>query len=345
MSIPVIDSFVVADDPKMPFLAGAINPIEVQHQFERYLPRLTGENSQARLCSIRVTRYKPGRRCLIEYVLEVERPDIPPEAITLIGKVQAKGLDKSSYHLLQSLWNAGFGVDSEDGISVPEPIGIIPEYQMWLQRRVPGTIATRLLVELDGIALAKRIAQAIHKLHQAGIPSHRRHTMTDELRILHERLSIVAQRKPQWTKRLERLLDACDSLGAATPEPTLRGIHRDFYADQVIVNGLHLYLTDFDLYCEGDPNLDIGNFLGHITEQSLRTLGDPEALADVKQVMEERFVELSSEATHVAVRAYATLTLVRHIYLSTQFPERCPFTGSLLELCEERLGVAGRIHA
>ena len=99
-----------------------------------------------------------------------------------------------------------------------------------------------------------------------------------------------------------------------------------------------LFLIDFDLHCEGDPGLDIGNFLGHITEQSLRALGDPQALADREQALEERFVALSGEATRAAVQAYATLTLVRHIHLSTLFPERRPFTSRLLELCEERLG-------
>ena len=55
--------------------------------------------------------------------------------------------------------------------------------------------------------------------------------------------------------------------------------------------------------------------------------------------MEERFVELSGEAARPAVRAYADLTLARHVHLSTLFPERQAFTGDLLELCEERLGV------
>jgi aminoglycoside phosphotransferase (APT) family kinase protein len=176
--------------------------------------------------------------------------------------------------------------------------------------------------------------------------------MADELRILHERLPTLAQgeaecagahatQKRVSARRIERLLAACDRLGAATPEPVARGIHRDFYADQVIVDGMRLYLIDFDLYCEGDPGLDIGNFLGHMTEQSLRTLGDPGALVERERAMEERFVELAGEAARAAVRAYATLTLARHIYLSTQFPERRPFTGSLLELCEERLNRSG----
>jgi hypothetical protein len=36
------------------------------------------------------------------------------------------------------------------------------------------------------------------------------------------------------------------------------------------------------------------------------------------------------------VRAYALLTLARHVHLSAQRVERQPFTERLLELCEER---------
>jgi hypothetical protein len=279
---------------------------------------------------------------LIEYDLEIENPDASSQVITLIGKVRAKGTDISSYQLQQSLCNAGFSDDSEDGISVPEPMGIVPEFQMWLQRTVPGKIATQLLPEPNAIPLAQRIAEAAYKLHQAGIPPKRRHRMADELRILHERLPMVAQLYPQWARRLERVLEACENLGAATPEPQLRGIHRDFYPDQVIVDGHRLYLLDLDLYCEGDSGLDIGNFIGHITEQSLRTLGSPDALAEKEAALEEHFVKLSGEVTRAAVRSYTTLTLVRHIYISTQIAERRPFTEALLELCEQRLDRVGR---
>lgn len=345
MSIPVIDPFGVAGDPEMPSLALALNPDEVQQQFGRHLSHLAGKYGFVHLRVIRVTRYKSKRRCMIEYDVEIERSDAPLEAVTLIGKVRARRFGKSGYRLLKAFWDAGFGSDSQDGVSVPEPIGTVSKFRMWLQRKILGQVVTDLLTAPGGAVLVQRIADAAHKLHRTRVPAERRHTMADELCILHECLPTVVQTGPRWAGRIERLLDACDRLGTATPEPMLRGIHRDFYADQVIVDGPRLYLTDFDLYCEGDPGLDIGNFLGHITEQSLRTMGDPEALVDVERVMEERFVELSGEATRAAVRAYATLTLVRHIYLSTQFPERRPFTGSLLELCEERLGVAGRIHA
>jgi aminoglycoside phosphotransferase (APT) family kinase protein len=256
----------------------------------------------------------------------------------LIGKVRRLRSGKSGYRLLSALWEAGFGADSADGITVAEPMGVVPEFRMWLQRKVQGQVATDLLAAPGGEDLVRRIADAAHKVHRAGVLAKRRHTMNDELRILHERLPSVARSEPRWAVRIERLLDACDRLGAGTLKPEPCGIHRDFYADQVIVAGPRLCLIDFDLYCEGDPALDIGNFLGHIREQSLRSLGDPEALADLEVAMEERFVELAGEETRPAVRAYKLLTLARHVHLSTLFLERRSFTGSLLELCEEYLG-------
>src|SRR5262249_58448296 len=108
---------------------------------------------------------------------------------------------------------------SPDGISVPEPLGVVPRFQMWFQRKVAGETATRLLAGSDGIELAHRIAAAIHKLHQVNIPAKRRHGMADELRILHECLAKVTAIKPEWNKRLERVMAACNDLGASVSEP------------------------------------------------------------------------------------------------------------------------------
>jgi hypothetical protein len=342
LTVRVLDPFGAAADPALPSLALALDPVEVRRAFGRPLPRLAGHDGAVQVRAVRVTRHKPGRRCVVEYDLAVERPGAPPEAITLVGKVRAGRFGKSGYRLLGALREAGFGPDSPDGISVPEPLGTLPAFRMWLQRKVPGRVATELLAAPGGMSLARRIAEAAHKVHRAGVPAEKRHTMADELRILHACLPTVAAGEPRWSGRLERLLDACARLGAATPEPAPQGIHRDFYGDQVIVDSDdgRLYLLDFDLYCAGDPGLDLGNFLGHITEHSLRTRGDPGALEDVERAMEERFVELAGEALRASVRAYATLTLGRHVYLSTRFAERRAMTGALLELCEARLGLA-----
>ena len=344
MSISVSDPFVATRDRAMPSLVFALDPGVAQQHLERQLPRLAGEDGRVHLQAIRVTRHKPGRRCVIEYDVDVKRPDACLETVVLVGKVRAGRSGKNGYRLLDAFWKAGFQADSPDGISVPEPVGTVPEFQIWLQRKVPGRCAADLLAAPGGVALARKIAEAACKVHRTGVPARRRHTISDELNILKTRLLTVSPPGSPWAGRIARLLDAADRLGAATREPKTCGIHRDFYADQMIVDGERLFLLDFDLYCEGDPALDIGNFMGHITEQSLRTLGDAGALVDREQALEERFVELSGVAP-AAVRAYATLTLVRHIYLSTQFLERRPFTQSLVELCEERLGVTRHLRS
>lgn len=327
-NVLVSDPFNSVADPKMPFLSKAIDPVRVQ---ENLTKSLSCARRDIELHAIRVIRHKPGRRCAIAYELTHKT-----QPLVIIGKARAKGLDRHSYELQRSLWNAGFAENSADGISVPEPIGIIPEWQMWLQKKVPGTVATNLLAGAEGISLASKIAEAVHKLHQTGIVPRRCHTMADELSILHDRLPKVAQQFPQWEKQLERILEKCDRLGASTPELKQCSIHRDFYGDQILVNGDRLYLIDFDLYCQGNPALDLGNFIGHITEYSLRIFGNPDALADRETAMEERFVRFHGEAVRQAIQSYAALTLVRHIYISTQIGDRRPFTPMLLELCKKR---------
>jgi glycosyltransferase involved in cell wall biosynthesis len=338
----VRDPFDAASDSSMPTLTLALNPTEAKKELKRHLPRVSGEDGKLRLKAIRVIRHKPGKRCVVEYDLRVERPGLAPESVTVIGKTRAKRFGKEGYRTLDRLWQAGFDSASADGVSVPEPLGVIPRFQMWFQRKVPGQTATRLLGGPDGVGLARRIAEASHKLHQANIPTERRHAMNDELRILHECLGKVAALHSQWGPRLERVLAACDQLGASLPEPRPCGIHRDFYPAQVIVEtgqNPRVYLIDFDLYCLGDPGLDIGNFIGHMMEQSLRESGNAGRCAEQARALRERFIELSGESCRAAIDAYTTLTLVRHIYLSTQFPQRQMFAPALLELCEQRLGL------
>jgi thiamine kinase-like enzyme len=331
MTVFVSDRFNSVTDLKMPFLSAALDPLEVQQRFTQYLPIV--ENAQ--LQKIQVIRHKPGRRCLIEYELLNNHG----QTITLIGKIRAKGTDFNSYELQKSLWQKGFADDSADGISVPQPVGIIPEWQMWLQRKVQGAFATQFLTQTNTSFLAKRIAEVAHKLHQTNISPRRSHTMSDELRILNERIPLVMQQYPEWKKRLEQILAASNYLGENTPEQKHCGIHRDFYPDQVIINGSRLYLIDLDLYCEGNPAIDIGNFIAHIKEYSLRILGNSEALSDWETALTEKFIQLTSEEFKTSIESYVTLTLVRHIYISTQFLERRFSTETLLNLCEQRLHI------
>jgi hypothetical protein len=337
LHIPVIDPLGAAHDSAMPFLAEAINPVEVRRQFEDCRIFSKARDSWLQLSAIRVVRHTPGRRCLIEYDVQVGNAGAPPEALTLIGKAQANGLDRASYNLQRALWQAGFDAESADGIGVPEPIGVIPAFYMWLQRKVPGVTAAELLVKPGGPALAGRMAEVAYKLHRAGVTPFRSHTIADELRALHERLALVAHEHPGWAGSIKRILYGCVRLGRMIPATSPRGIHRDFYANRIVVDGPRLYLLDLDRYCAGDPALDIGNCAGHLIEQGLRAQGDPGALLDRVAALEARYTALAGHATHPAIHAYTTLSLARHISISHHIAERRPYTSALIEFCERRL--------
>jgi hypothetical protein len=321
----------------MPYIAGALDPADVQREFSAELTHLAGDKGAMTVRAITVLRHKPGRRCVIEYAVELARPPHQPVSLELIGKVRTRHSPVRGLRLLQSLRNLGFSSPSHDGILVPEPIGVVPKYRMAVQQKVPGKVLTELLTSPSAEPLVRRVAEAAHKLHRAGVQTDKAHSMSDELDMLRDRLSLVASAEKRWAQRLERLLTECMSLASTVRNPIPQGIHRDFYADQVLIDRDQLYLIDFDLYCIGDPALDIGNFIGHITEFSLRTFGNPSALGSLEQALEERFVELAGADVRAAVRAYATLTLARHIYLSTLFEDRRPWTETILELCEGRL--------
>jgi len=336
MNVKVTDPFGAARDKDFPTLARALSPDIARAEFKRRLPLLSADGI-LRLRAIRVTRHKPGRRCVAEYDVVIRRPNLVDRKVTLVGKSRHRRSGNEAFHLQRAIWESGFQSDSADGISVPEPVGVIPLFKMWFQRKIPGITVEDLLTSKQRLRLARRVTEAVHKLHCIDVHTAKRHTIEDELLILEECLSGVALAKPHLGGRLNKVFAACQRLASVTPPPIPCGIHRDFYPSQLIADGTRLWLLDFDLYCIGDPALDIGNFIGHVTEKALRELGNAKALESVERTIEDRFVELCGEQSRAPVRTYTLLTLVRHIFLSTRFPERVHVTERLLELCESRL--------
>ena len=98
-------------------------------------------------------------------------------------------------------------------------------------------------------------------------------------------------------------------------------------------------MLDLDLYCAGDAALDIGNFIAHTTEYSLRKNNNPNALKPVEEAIIDRFLQLNPNYSRKTIESYITLTLARLIQISTQFEDREAYTEQLLSLCEQRLGL------
>ncbi|MCA9213401.1 MAG: phosphotransferase [Planctomycetales bacterium] len=336
-------------DAAMPEIKLALDLSFVEAQFQRKLKQLAdGGNVAVQDC--KVIHYKPGRRCVIDYDVVVKHTQQPNQQHRLIGKIRANRFGKSGYRRLNALWEAGF---NRETVRVPEPIGVVHQLHMWLQRHVPGRTFTELLaayiaakksgcrtqaLEDRLLELASLVATAVWKLSQTPIEFTTRHGIERECKILHERLLPTRSDSDGPDGRIRKLLDRVNDV-VAKHEHSSRflPIHRDFYSDQVICQQDTIHVIDFDTASLGDPALDVGNFNAHITEFSLRILGDPFALQQIEDAIERQFLQLDCDSSREAVQLYKSLALVRHIYISTLFAERARFTEQILELCESRL--------
>lgn len=286
--------------------------------------------------TVRLARSKPGKRYLIEYDLRIKEDSADERLMTLMAKVRVKGLKKSVFQLQRELWDGSFGLKSTDGILVPEPVGCLAEYGMWCYWKAPGVACADLFFSRKGVSLAGRVAKAAYKIHTCGITPSRSHTIDDELNILADRLHQVAGIYPRWRERISGLLAASRKMGRLLGPPFLTGIHRDFYADQILVDEERAYVIDWDMFSFGDAAVDIGNFLGHLTEASLRRTGDPDYLREEEEALERQYLDRAGgEGLHKNIHIYKWLTLARHVFISTLFPDRRIFAERLLELCEE----------
>jgi Phosphotransferase enzyme family len=334
--VDVHDPGDAAHDPALPELVLALDPAVATRELAS---RLTGVVGDARfdLDAITVVRHKPGRRCLVRYDASLHEPDGAVRSLPMLGKVRVHRYGKSGWRQLRAFRDAGFDDQAADRIAVPEPLGTVPAFHMWLQRVVPGEPITDHVAGPRGAALAVRAAEASAKIHHAGVTSEKSHSIDDELEILGDRLFLAAQTRPDLTMRIGRIAAAADRRADAVRGRPSTGIHRDFYADQVLagVDGW-LFVVDLDLYCLGDPALDVGNFVAHLTEQALRATGDPRSLRLAEEAFVDRFLELEGRGHADAVAIYTDLTLARHIWLSTVVDGRGHTTDALVTICEER---------
>ena len=129
---------------------------------------------------------------------------------------------------------------------------------------------------------------------------------------------------------VDRLERRCLDLAAGLGPRPMGPIHRDFYPDQLLIAEDQVTVIDFDLYCEGDPALDIGNFVAHLSELALRERGDVHALDAARHECIEVFLALSDPGHRQAVETYDVLSMARLVGLSVQLPGRSHTTEALL---------------
>lgn len=331
-------------DPQMPWLAEALDPALASDALRWSLPTLG--DAPVKVQRAELMARKAGRRALVLYDLVQELGRRRTRALRLVGKTRARGLDVHTYRLQRELVARGFGADAGDGIAVPAPLGMVGEWRMWLQEFVPGRCLAPLLSSLhrrEALSLMARLAGALNKLHMSGAPAERTHTLEDELQILEARLSGAREARPDLSPAIARVMEGCHRLASRMEANPPCGIHRDFHPGQIMLADDTVYLLDLDLYAEGDPALDVGNFTAHLTECAIREMGDPHGMKEMEVAFQEEILRLAPALSIASLEDWHTLSLARHIGLSTTLTGRSMTTDMLVDHVSDRLSAAGAL--
>jgi hypothetical protein len=270
--------------------------------------------------SSEITRRKPGRRAMVRLVTSDG---------AMLAKHRVGHRPASAYKLMQRFRSAGF--DSGD-VLVAEPIAVFDDLNTWVQREIAGPPGDAALAT-DPCGVARLAAAAADRIHRSDVPARRVHTVDDELAILHARFDRLIEHRRDLAGGLSAVLAAAQLSADSVRNRPVAGAHRDYYHDQLIVTANGVAVIDFDLYCQADPALDLGNFVAHLHEHAVRVTDDSDAMASAMSAAIDHYCELAGESHRSAIAAWAHLSLARHISLSTEIPGRGHTTQTLIELC------------
>ncbi|MCA9138652.1 MAG: aminoglycoside phosphotransferase family protein [Planctomycetales bacterium] len=315
------------------WMANALIPERARQNILQHIPSLAQYGRRLDVDDIVILRCKPKRRCLIRYDLRIDQSQSPNQKLSILGKLRFKGVDRHGYLVQQQLFERGLNQWNPHGVSVPETLGIAADSRMWFQKIVPGKSLEQLITHDDeGLfeSAVDRIAHSLLMLHRTpvSIPA-KNYTVADEVESLASRLRFVAREQPRHSDVIEELIARAIGLECQLALEPCGPIHRDFHPAQVLVTSDRLNLLDFDLYCHGPIMLDAGNFLAHLWELGIR---NPHQAARWEQAA-DRFgsvycrISCSSQQN---LERWAWLAFARHIWISTQIPDRSGVTEELI---------------
>lgn len=263
------------DDPAMPTLAAVLNPA----QLGSYLCQWPGAGSACTGVQVRLLRYHPGKRCVVEITLPTQQGPLG-----LIGKVYAK--DRSDvFRVMGAISAAGFG--SSERFSIPQPQVYLQPLQLLLQEKIEGIPSTQAFLsddESDRETAANRCAGWLAKFHAVAPQLGQRWDCGAYLKSLEQwshRLMSLGGRLADRAGALSKQLQTAHSLPYHSK---MCAIHGDFTHHQLLFLQNRIVTVDWDNYAIADPIRDLARFVVGLKRLALRSLGAIRALDNVADI-------------------------------------------------------------
>ncbi|MEJ7901089.1 MAG: phosphotransferase, partial [Thermomicrobiales bacterium] len=239
------ESSAAIDDPLLPQLARVRDAATM----DRRLSCVIGD---ATVTGAHLVRHKPGRRAIVGYDLD--------NGEHFYGKSFASERGPKVYRIAQRICAAqAFGPD----VALPKPVAYLADLKLLIQRAVAGE-PVEMILRGGHADVAERIARALHHFHASGLDLGRTHVLAKELVPLTMRTEALVGHAPDlhasaWPLH-DRLIRQVDHPFRWRYLP----IHRDFYHDQMLIDGDRLAVLDLDDASMSEPTVDVANFAAHL---------------------------------------------------------------------------------
>ncbi|TMA49139.1 MAG: hypothetical protein E6J76_13645 [Deltaproteobacteria bacterium] len=251
--------------------------------------------------SCTVVGYWPGIRCQLRY----ERADEPG---VLYGKVFPDGAGSAAGRVQHAIARRG----ESAAFQTPRPRAYLPELNLLLTEPVEGEPLLDLLRAAPSRNVVGRVATALAAFHALGVPEvDRRFGPADDLAIVRAWVPLIGGIFPRLASPLGSALAGLERAAPhdAVAVPAL--VHRDFYDKQVLVGTSTIGFLDLDTVCQGDGEIDVGNFCAHLVLRALQAGISTEAAERLGEVLVASYRAARPAADPRRVAWYRASALLR----------------------------------
>ncbi|RMF56417.1 MAG: aminoglycoside phosphotransferase family protein, partial [Calditrichaeota bacterium] len=288
-------------DRFLPFLVQAMDPDFMRPAFGAFI-RAKGHPREVVGVQPFVVRYKPERKCLIQYRLHWPEADSSHTTQVVYAKIFRKM--PQVYDKLQRIYRAANG----SGFQIPEPLGKIPELCLQLTGNLPGTHLSLLAHRDDFPAICAQVGKDLLEFHRTPVLLADRHDVRSQLEGLQRWGTLLAEALRAHAPRIHRLIEVLSRRMTGLVSPPAALVHGDFHVANILVDGARLGLLDLEDCGMGNPAIDVGSFHAQLKLLSLKLHADHTALDASIEAFLQAYLQGCSPSVATSIPTYSALS-------------------------------------
>lgn len=199
-------------------------------------------------------------------------------ALTLVGKSYADDRGQQTFQIMRELNHTLAQQAHTAALAIPQVLFYDPSLRLLAQQRVVGIPYTDLLERSDLTNYVELAGAALAFLHNQYLTVGQEVWLRDHLAdLVYPQPTELGEQLPQYRTQIETLIAEMKSQERGIkPSIEIDPIHRNFSLRKLLYREGRAWLIDWDLFAQGDPAFDIGNFVVHLQvrlgEQSRRAI-------------------------------------------------------------------------